>query len=1015
MNGNDFSNVGKLDQEQTILPPIRQKIEGLPFNQLGWEDFERLLQRVLQDIEGLRDVVIYGKPGQAQHGIDIVASTVDQTKVALQSKKYEKFTAAHLRDIVDKFSSVERPFEVESLIIGVACSVRDTKVIDELFRVTEGLKPIKLVFWDGQELSKKLREHPAIVRDFFGEEWAKEFCCPYKLDERLVPTIDVSRFSEALSQTPEVVTKAQLEFEKAKNAATPSVALECIESGQRLLRKAGFSPYAAVYEKERLELLIKLGRSREVIDSLLETFWEAFDRGLLDSANSIVRQAGKWRGEGCDEEWAAHTQEMKLGLELYVDPWNSLPEAEYLRVNGDGRDLRLVVLASEIALANDDYEWLKAALPEISQLLSEPSIDDDLGIRLKLVVAEVNGDWSDLLVDARKLRLGHKISGLIQARYARYCVVQQRFEEADSEWEDSVRSATLAQCWYEANAWVFSRRISRTYWNASEGDLFPLQSTMLAKASTASPMFTFSLKAYEKALEAFENKEYRPAAISAHRALRDAILIGDLGAENRVRLLLAKILENTNTEKYYQITARHYVRTKAIDDIERFGQRVGDNFVDITPDLDATNYWTIGAAYRLLAVQADLIPDDYINVVTDCIIRDFDLADKEELIDLQFSQSSRYNNAVRCLAEIANRVELRHATRIVRHFKSQPILEDDYYRFHDDNESVALAKIALQFKELAGDIIPYLIHLLKRSSTSRRSVAHRAITEYAEISCQLLRQLAESKNEWANEMLVRLNMSDISTDVAQTAFKRLSEPLEHELGRYTIGTRAIEDSLLIRNFPSSDVDNVVSELISRANDPKVSYRDRADYLLAVVNLSEEVSQSRKGEYYEAVVQLIKSPNLSEYDSLEQQFRNPLGFLRMKEQKRTDLGAAALVAAKFADSDNQKAEVKRLIYSLLIQGHEKWLAEALYSIRDVVFEDLGFLMGKDWEMRTLVAYLWAENNGVKHIGDFLASDPDYRVRHSLAASIRDKPREQFIEIFEKLEVDPRFSVRSALKK
>ena len=105
----------------------------------------------------------------------------------------------------------------------------------------------------------------------------------------------------------------------------------------------------------------------------------------------------------------------------------------------------------------------------------------------------------------------------------------------------------------------------------------------------------------------------------------------------------------------------------------------------------------------------------------------------------------------------------------MRHFKSQPILEDDYYRFHDDNESVALAKIALQFKELAGDIIPYLIHLLKRSSTSRRSVAHRAITEYAEISCQLLRQLAESKNEWANEMLVRLNMSDISTDVAQTA------------------------------------------------------------------------------------------------------------------------------------------------------------------------------------------------------------------------------------------------------
>ncbi len=64
--------------------PVIGKLDLLPFDALTWEDFERIQWRVMRDVEGLRHAQMYGDRGQAQLGLDIVASP--QTAPASHSR-----------------------------------------------------------------------------------------------------------------------------------------------------------------------------------------------------------------------------------------------------------------------------------------------------------------------------------------------------------------------------------------------------------------------------------------------------------------------------------------------------------------------------------------------------------------------------------------------------------------------------------------------------------------------------------------------------------------------------------------------------------------------------------------------------------------------------------------------------------------------------------------------------------------------------------------------------------------
>lgn len=984
----------------------------LPFDHLSWEDFERIQWRVMRDIEGLRNAQIYGDRGQSQYGLDVVALAPDQSGVALQSKRYKKFGPAQLDAAVKKFRSTSRPFDVDRLIIGVSREVKSTMVIDRLADLRREVLPLKLEIWDKQELSRVLREAPAIVIEFFGMPTAEAFCLPFVLDTISVPSIDAVAVREALARTPEETTGAAELFSLADEASEdPIRALELVEAGQTKLRDAGFSAHATQHESKRSHLLAALGRAEEAARRILDDFWVALDQGLTATAQVTAQRLHKIPG-GLDAS-CEYIAVAEAAISLYMNPLAHVPDPESLLIGDHSDQVRLAVLAGETALSNDNQSWLTGAIPILTPLADEVPGDQILRTRLRLLVAEATDGWSQILGDARKLKLGHGLGGLVTARYARRCALNQRFEEADALWDEAAGNGSLAKSWPEASTWIFSRRAYRTRWKPfTSNELLPLQ-TALRDMGPARPILVVAAGAYQDALEELGAHKLRPAAISAQRALRDAVAVSDWAAEERARRVLADILNQSDEPG---LAAHHLTRSGSVTLIKRLGKSHLNHFIDVSGDLTAGNYWTVGTAFQLLAVQADLVPDHLIDKIVERIQREIADADSGALVDLQTSATTRYGGALRVLAGIANRLTVDQAEFVLDHFERQPPVKPNHYRYHDEDEATAVAHIVLTQPLLVQRALRHLIPLLARAESVRNSTTARAVDSHIGMAREYLEKLSTTGNGWAREVIASHYPTVTPPTVEQEALKRLTTPLIHKEGVFTTGTNAVRDSTLIRGMSSTLLEPAVAELIARANDPYVGSSDRNDYLLAASNIASVLDEAHREKHFAAALRAAISLPPSKHDEEEEKFKHQLGAIRISNPERDSRDRAVFLAACLATSAAQRAEVKHQVYALLGAGRESdyWLTRTFQELGEALKDDLGFLVSQGWGFRSLAGILWAEYGGQEHIGVRLSGDPDVRVRRALAGSLAKSAKSESQDrVREQLAHDCCYSVRNLL--
>ena len=161
-------------------PPARTQLQLLPFQELEWENFERLCYRLAKtrgDVE--QWAALYGSRGQKQDGIDIYARRPDARLYSCwQSKRYKHLTPALLKAAIAEFEKGAWVAKSEEFVICSSASIQDTNLQKEIEAQTSRLlgNNLRLTVLGQTELSTELKDRSRLVRDFFGREWVRDFC-----------------------------------------------------------------------------------------------------------------------------------------------------------------------------------------------------------------------------------------------------------------------------------------------------------------------------------------------------------------------------------------------------------------------------------------------------------------------------------------------------------------------------------------------------------------------------------------------------------------------------------------------------------------------------------------------------------------------------------------------------------------------------------------------------------------------------------------------------------------------
>lgn len=157
--------------------PVETRIQELPFHELSWQDFERLVYRLVRKQCNVEYSARYGRPGQAQHGIDVYGRLRSGGHVCWQVRDRQNVVLADIKGAVDDFLNGRWSTSAKQFIYCVSGSLLDAKIQDAIEVEATRLNESGIVFKgiDCFQLCDELRDAPEIVDDFFGREWLRAF------------------------------------------------------------------------------------------------------------------------------------------------------------------------------------------------------------------------------------------------------------------------------------------------------------------------------------------------------------------------------------------------------------------------------------------------------------------------------------------------------------------------------------------------------------------------------------------------------------------------------------------------------------------------------------------------------------------------------------------------------------------------------------------------------------------------------------------------------------------------
>lgn len=1002
--------------------PVDPQLRLLPTHEMEWPDFERLLLRVAREVRGLRAMSLFGVSGQAQDGLDAVGLNAWGHAEGVQGKRYTSFDVADLDAAAAKFTAGSLPFRIQRLFVGVASSAHARALVERVLEINRQLAPLELELWDRDRLSELLRKRPEVVLEFFGAVTATSFCVPHTIGRVEVPGPDAVTLADAVLVGPASTGKAGVELEQAKatRAGDPAAALVHLRNAQRLLTDAGFPAHATALDDDAIDLLGRLGRHADAARVLLDRVWDALRADTTSDAESAARALDRLSSEPqrtADDPVRAQAAVARTAVEMYGHPLGQLPAPEAVAAAaGDDRSdrARLVLLAGEIALADGARDWLSVAAPTIAELADQvATVDATVAQRLRLVAADVTGEWSALLRDARTRAIPRPLAALTLARHGRYLASRGNRDDADASWAEAIEQGCLAGLHEDASDWVYARRsLAMRYGIPNEDVWHPIAAAL--RARPAQPRVAAAPgNVRERALEALHNGKPREAALRLRRHLRDEVVSGSWQGEQDARALLASTYADVGEAA---LAAKHVVAAGDATQAKELAARVGDTYLDVREHLASPTYWTAATAYQLIAAQGDVVPDAHAEEIAGRALAVLDDARDGTLVDTPLFAPSLYLSAHAALAALADRLAGTDAARLLEHLEPLTDAAEGHYHRTDDDHARAAASIAEGHPSLREQALGQLLRLLARAPHAVNAHARDLIVEHLQLTRDRLVDLATAGSSDAAELLAHAHPDDVAGDATQAAAAALTAPLTSGPGHYAMGTDAVGKSILARVLPPDRRAGLIREQLRRVRSPHESAQNRSEYLLAAANLADNLADTDVKELLPLALDEATSPASSDADGLTSAFGHPLGAMRiaLAGDSRT---AAALLAARLASTAQQRDQARAAALRLIGADSDSdyYVTRALQVLQDDLARDIPYLAKQGWALRSLAAIAWANaDDSDPQIGGLLAGDPDPRVRRALADALaRARPTPRTDDARDTLHADPRHSVRRLL--
>lgn len=165
-----------------MLPPISPR-QIPPFYKLGEYHFQELGRDLMEKEPNIATASLYGKRGQGQRGIDIIARRKSGDGIEVgQCKNYEVFSVKGLIEASDDFlkywDNHWSKQHVRRFVLLVSIELDETQYQDEITKQTQRFLEYGIDYevWHAVNLRNKLRLHHDIAQAYLPEPWVTMIC-----------------------------------------------------------------------------------------------------------------------------------------------------------------------------------------------------------------------------------------------------------------------------------------------------------------------------------------------------------------------------------------------------------------------------------------------------------------------------------------------------------------------------------------------------------------------------------------------------------------------------------------------------------------------------------------------------------------------------------------------------------------------------------------------------------------------------------------------------------------------